>query len=175
MRVPAGMLWLVALAGLVVVLVAYSFGYARGRNAGITEGLRQLSALEEAKATTRSVQDPLAGSQAAPAPPVTQAAAGGDPRAAGYWYFTIARPGPAMASEMLAFCRAEGLDAHLVSDDNGKSRKIIVNPPFYSQEARRLPKGQEVEAKIKSVGNRWKAKAKGNRNFSDAQLELFKG
>jgi hypothetical protein len=79
-----------------------------------------------------------------------------------------------MAAEMLAFCRAEGLDAYLVSDDNGKSRKIIVNPPLFSQEARRLPEGQQLETRIKSVGNRWKAKAKGNRNFSDAQLELFK-
>ena len=175
MRVPAGMLWVVALAALVVIAVAYSWGYARGKNAGVAEGLRQLAALEETKATTRAVQDPLAGSQMPPMPPAAPPAANGDPRAAGYWYFTIARPGAAGAPELLAFCRSEGLDAYLVSDDNGKSRKIIVNPPFYSQDARRLPKGQEVEAKIKTVGNRWKAKAKGNRNFSDAQLELFKG
>jgi hypothetical protein len=76
---------------------------------------------------------------------------------------------------MLAFCRAEGLDAHLVSEDNGKSRKIIVLPPLASAEARKTPAGQALEAKIRKAGDRWKAKAKGNRNFSDAYPELFKG
>jgi hypothetical protein len=31
-----------------------------------------------------------------------------------------------------------------------------------------------LEARIKTVSQRWKAKAKGNKDFSDAYLELFR-
>jgi len=90
-------------------------------------------------------------------------------------YFVIARPADQIAAEMLAFCRAEGLDAHLVPDHNaGRSRKIIVLPGLASAEARKSPDAQKLEARIKTVGQRWKAKAKGNKDFSDAYLELFR-
>lgn len=175
MRIPTGVMLLGTAAGVVLLVVVFMFGYGKGRSAGITEGLAQRAALEQVKETARAVQDPLnQPSQVPPSTAPTATPPGGDPRIDGLWYFTLARPGAATASEMLAFCRSEGLDAHLVSDDNGKSRKIIVVPALASPEARKLPAGQQLETKIKSVGNRWKAKAKGNRNFSDAQLELFK-
>ena len=187
LRVPLGFLWLLGVAVLLVAIVAYAFGYGRGRSAGFAEGLTQSLGERTAQATTQRVRDPLVQAPAAPAAPATRAEAattpkaapakaaaqGGDPRVAGYWYFTVARPSSAAAPDMLAFCRAEGLDAHLVSDDNGKSRKIIVLPPLMNAEARKTPEGQKLEASIQKAGNRWKAKAKGNKNFSDAYPELF--
>jgi hypothetical protein len=188
-RIPLGFLWLLGVCVLILAVVAYAFGYGRGRSAGFAEGVSQKLEEQAAQASVRTVRDPLrqpapvtvaaepapepvaAERPAAPAPVPT----GGDPRQAGYWYFTLARPSAAAANEMLAFCRAEGLDAHLVSEDNGKSRKIIVLPPLANAEARKTPAGQALEAKIKKAGDRWKAKAKGNRNFSDAYPELFKG
>jgi hypothetical protein len=175
---------------LLVAIVAYAFGYGRGKSAGFAEGLTQSLGERSAQATTRSVRDPLNQPAPAPAPTVRSespapqpartpapkaAAGGGDPRMSGYWYFTIARPSAVAAQDLLAFCRAEGLDAHLVSDDNGKSRKIIVLPPLVNAEARKTAEGQKLEASIQKAGNRWKAKAKGNKNFSDAYPELFKG
>jgi hypothetical protein len=183
LRIPTGSIWLVVLAVFGALAIAFSIGYGRGKSVGFAEGVAQREALEQTKATMRSVQDPLAqggagapdsgsaGGSSVPAP----APRPGEPRVAGYWYFTLAHPTAAMASQMLEFCRSEGLDAYLVSDDNGKSRKIIVLPALASTEARRTQAGQQLETKIKSVGNRWKAKAKGNRSFSDAQLELYKG
>jgi hypothetical protein len=192
LRIPLGFLWLMGVGVLVLAAIAYAFGYGRGRSAGFAEGVSQKLEEQTAQLTARSVRDPLRSAapavatpaaeispapevQTAPSAPPAGPAAGGDPRQAGLWYFTLARPSAASAAEMLAFCRAEGLDAHLVSDDNGKSRKIIVLPPLASAEARKTPAGQALEAKIRKAGDRWKAKAKGNRNFSDAYPELFKG
>ncbi len=175
MRVASGTMLLMIAGAAVLLVIVFYLGYGKGRSVGISEGLAQRAALEQVQATARTVQDPLLSPpQPPPGPAATASPAGGDPRVEGLWYFTLARPASATAAEMLAFCRSEGLDAHLVSDDNGKSRKIIVVPALASPDARKLPAGQQLEAKIKSVGNRWKAKAKGNRNFSDAQLELFK-
>ena len=184
LRVPLGFVWLVGVGVLVFAVLAYSFGYARGRTAGFNEGVSQRLEEQAAAAGARAVRDPLRQAGPEPAaqapseperPATTSASAGIDPRQAGLWYFILARPSAAAAAEMLAFCRAEGLDAHLVSDDNGKSRKIIVLPPLANAEARKTPAGQALEAKIRKAGDRWKAKAKGNRNFSDAYPELFKG
>ena len=194
-RIPLGFVWLLGVAVLVLAVIAYAFGYGRGKTAGFAEGVSQKVEEQVAQAGVRGVRDPLRQPAPTPAPaapvatvpapapvpaespaaPRQVATTGGDPRQAGYWYFTLARPSAAGAEEMLAFCRAEGLDAHLISEDNGKSRKIIVLPPLANAEARKTPAGQALEAKIRKAGDRWKAKAKGNRNFSDAYPELFKG
>lgn len=190
LRIPLGFLWLLGVGVLVVGVIAYAFGYSRGKSAGFNDGVAQRFGQDTAAATTRAVQDPLLKSTTAPAvdtaaPPAraqgstqgtqTASAANGDPRQKGVNYFVIARPADQIAGEMLAFCRAEGLDAHLVSDHNaGRSRKIIVLPGLASAEARKSPDAQKLEARIKTVGQRWKAKAKGNKDFSDAYLELFR-
>ncbi|MCE9619007.1 MAG: hypothetical protein K8R92_03760 [Planctomycetes bacterium] len=97
-----------------------------------------------------------------------------DPREKGVNYLTLARPSGDQADNMLAFCRAEGLAAYLVSDNNAKSRKVIVLPGLRTKAALDTKEGQELLAKVKSVGQRWKAQSKGNRDFSDAYLELFR-
>ncbi|MCE2876004.1 MAG: hypothetical protein LW625_10290 [Planctomycetaceae bacterium] len=147
LRIPLGFLWLLGVGVLVVGVIAYAFGYSRGKSAGFNDGVAQRFGQDTAAAT----------------------------RQKGVNYFVIARPADQIAAEMLAFCRAEGLDAHLVSDHNaGRSRKIIVLPGLASAEARKSPDAQKLEARIKTVGQRWKAKAKGNKDFSDAYLELFR-
>ena len=97
-----------------------------------------------------------------------------DPREKGVNYLTLARPSVDQADKMLAFCRAEGLAAYLVSDNNTKLRKIIVLPGVRSAKALDTKEGQELLANVKSVGLRWKAVKKGNKDFSDAYLELFR-
>ena len=97
-----------------------------------------------------------------------------DPREKGVNYLTLARPAADQAEAMLAFCRAEGLAAYLVLDNNAKLRKIIVTPGLRTNAALQTKDGQELLAKVKSVGLRWKALKKGNKDFSDAYLELFR-
>jgi hypothetical protein len=179
-RVPMGFVWLIGVGVLLLATVAYAFGFSRGKTAGFAEGVNQQLGQEQARVTTRAVQDPLASATAspdvaAPAAAPETASATGDPRRKGAWYFRIVTgPTQAGGEALVAFCRSEGLDARMVSDDNGKSRKIIVLPGLAGPEARKSADGQALEAKIKSVGQRWKAKAKGNRSFDDAQLEPYR-
>jgi hypothetical protein len=183
-RVPMGFVWLIGVGVLLLATVAYAFGFSRGKAAGFAEGVNQQLGQEQARVTTRAVQDPLASATAspevaapvaAPAAALEPASATGDPRRKGAWYFRIVTgPTQAGGEALVAFCRSEGLDARMVSDDNGKSRKIIVLPGLAGPEARKSADGQALEAKIKSVGQRWKAKAKGNRSFDDAQLEPYR-
>lgn len=185
-RVPMGFVWLIGVGVLLLAMIAYAFGFSRGKAAGFSEGVNQQLGQETARATSRSVQDPLAPArvEVAPTPsvapppaqaPAEPAPAGGDPRRKGAWYFRIVSGATQAGGEALvAFCRDQGLDARMVSDDNGKSRKIIVLPGLSGPEARKTADGQALEAKIKSVGQRWKAKAKGNRGFDDAQLEPYR-
>ncbi len=118
---------------------------------------------------SNSKSSPKSDSKPSPAP-----ASNEDPREKGVNYLTLARPSPDQAEAMLAFCRAEGLAAHLVLDNNAKLRKIIVTPGLRSASALQSKDGQDLFAKIKSVGLRWKAQKKGNKDFSDAYLELFR-
>lgn len=189
-RVPMGFVWLIGVGVLLLAMVAYAFGFSRGKAAGFSEGVNQQLGQEQARVTTRAVQDPLAPSAAppaaatpaaatsrpsAPSSVVEPAVAGGDPRRKGAWYFRIVTGATPQGGEALvAFCRSEGLDARVVSDDNGKSRNIIVLPGLAGPEARKTVDGQALEAKIKSVGQRWKAKARSNRSFDDAQLEPYR-
>ena len=190
LRIPLGFLWLLGVGVLVVGAIANAFGYSRGKTAGFNDGVAQRFGQDTAAATARAVQDPLLKAASTPSVDAaatatrtqapsqasqTTSASSGDPRQKGVNYFVIARPADQIAAELLAFCRAEGLDAHLVSDHNaGRPRKIIVLPGLASAEARKSPDAQKLEARIKTVGQRWKAKAKGNKDFSDAYLELFR-
>ncbi len=199
-RVPVGFLWLLAVVVLGVAVLAYLFGVGRGRMAGIAEGVSARINDERTMAINRTVKDPLKEDAAAPAnsprtavpnpAPGPSGKVGGkpegksetrtppppgaDPREKGVNYLTLARPSAEQAEAMLAFCRAEGLAAYLVSDNNAKSRKLIVLPGLRTKAALETREGQELVAKVKSVGQRWKAQSKGNRDFSDAYLELFR-
>ncbi|MSR33850.1 MAG: hypothetical protein EXS12_03485 [Phycisphaerales bacterium] len=106
--------------------------------------------------------------------PGSEPASNEDPREKGVNYLTLARPSAEQAENMLAFCKAEGLAAHLVLDNNAKLRKIIVTPGLRTTAVLQTKDGQELLAKVKSVGVRWKAQKKGNKDFSDAYLELFR-
>lgn len=96
----------------------------------------------------------------------------GDPRQAGLNYFVLAHT-PAREGEVLVdFCRANGLDAHLVPDDNGRLRLVIVLPGFAGGE-RQSAAVKDLESKIRAVGLRWKNTARGNRDFGDAYPKKY--
>ena len=97
-----------------------------------------------------------------------------DPRVKGVKYYVLAHPSSDRASEMVEFCRENGLEAFLVPDDNALLRKIIVLPGYRDASEKSSPEIKALEAKIRSVGEKWKRSSKGNKDFSDAFPELFR-
>ena len=169
-----------ALAAGVVVLVAiaYGIGVQRGR-ATASRGAADPAAIESV--TPPSPAPARAGTSGATSPrqPNAPARPGatdnkGDPRIKGERYFVLAHPSSDRASEMVEFCRANGLDAYLVPDDNALLRKVIVLPGYKDASQKSSPEIKALEAKIRSVGEKWKKLARGNKDFGDAYPELFR-
>jgi hypothetical protein len=188
-RVPAGYFLLGAVcvaAGMVAVFV---WGFSRGEATARSETAKTL----EAAVVARSVRDPLGGSDPEPdrldegtsagsgwagetdrvggADPGSM---GGDPRRSGLNYFVLAHATVEAAPELAAFCRSQGLEAHVVADHNGVLRKVIVTPG-YADGARRSEAVQALERRIRDTGLSWKAQRRGNTDFSGAYAELFRG
>lgn len=179
-RVPVGYLLVALAVALGIGVVAFTWGFSRGRDETRTELARTL----EQAVVGRSVQDPLgtptaeatspaAPSEGVPSPPAALGA-GDDPRRAGLNYFVIAHATPDTAPALAAFCREQGLEASVVSDHNGVLRKVIVTPG-YADGARRSDEVQALERRIREVGLRWKSSRRGNADFSGAYPELFRG
>jgi hypothetical protein len=188
-RVPAGYLLLGAVcvaAGMVAVFV---WGFSRGEATARSETAKTL----EAAVVARSVRDPLGGSEldsdriddgtesGAGWSEATDRAGGaelepggGDPRRSGLNYFVLAHATVEAAPELVAFCRSQGLEAHVVADHNGVLRKVIVTPG-YADGARRSETVQALERRIRDTGLSWKAHRRGNADFSGAYPELFRG
>lgn len=190
-RVPVGYLPVLAVLAIVVGGIGYAWGFSRGRSEAQQDAARTL----EGVLATRTIADPLAATapnranaaNAADAaqPGGTPAASGtegtalpppaaeGDPRVSGLNYFVLSHASPAMAPELIEFCRREGLEAHLVEDNRGVRRKVIVTPG-HADADRLSPTVQALERRIREVGLRWKAQRRGNEDFSGAYRELFR-
>lgn len=178
---------LVAVAIAAVIAVAYGFGLQRGRAlptasdpaaGGAAAPASSGSTASPSPATApRSPRIPPVGDRTAPTarrPEVAATDNNGDPRVKGSRYFVLAHPSSQRAAEMVEFCRLNGLDAHLVPDDNALLRKIIVLPGYRDASEKSSPEIKQLEAKVRSVGELWKSKARGNKDFADAYPELFR-
>jgi hypothetical protein len=166
-------------AGVIVAIaIAYGIGVQRGRS--LSGG--SAPATEPVVAPGASTQDAaspripsLGGGTAKPAPKAPGTTDNTtDPRVKGLRYFVIAHPASQRAAEMVEFCRENGLEAFLVPDDNAMLRKIIVLPGYRDASEKSSPEIKALEAKIRSVGDKWKRSSKGNKDFSDAFPELFR-
>lgn len=187
-RVPAGYLVLAGVGVVAAMVAVFVWGFSRGEETARSETARTL----EAAVVARSVRDPLGGFESAPEPnegllrgggdarsmdrnePGGPESIGGDPRRSGLNYFVLAHATLESAPELAAFCRGQGLEAHVVADHNGVLRKVIVTPG-YADGARRSEAVQALERRIRDVGLSWKAQRRGNVDFSGAYPELFRG
>ena len=86
------------------------------------------------------------------------------------YYFVVGHPSSDRRVEMLTFCRAEGLDAYLVPDDNALLRKIIVLPGYRDLSEKSSSEIKALEAKIKQVGKKWKGNKPG-KNVRETETE----
>lgn len=166
-------------AGVVVAIaIAYGIGVQRGRSlaGGATPSAEPAAAPGTSTQDAASPRIPaLGGGTSKPAPKASGATDNtADPRVKGLRYFVIAHPASQRAAEMVEFCRENGLEAFLVPDDNAMLRKIIVLPGYRDASEKSSPEIKALEAKIRSVGDKWKRASKGNKDFSDAFPELFR-
>lgn len=200
LRVPVGFVWLGGAGVLLALVAAYMTGYSLGERA---EGKRRAQLLEDRLAAQLDqglVADPLAGADGMPplidpAPPPAPddarrgGASGGaatpgggaparvattDPRVAGHYYFVLAHPDPERAPELVTFLRSNGLDAHVVPDHNGTLRKVIVLPGYASPAERSSEAIKQLEARIRTVGLKWKSVARGNTDLGDYFPEPYR-
>ncbi|HMN97750.1 MAG TPA: hypothetical protein PKC43_12940 [Phycisphaerales bacterium] len=83
----------------------------------------------------------------------------------------VAHPLAERADELVAFLRAEGLDGAVIRERSARTPKVIALPGFADS---RAPEVQTFRSKLRSVGLKWKAKARGNQDFGNAYLEVYR-
>lgn len=167
-QVPVGWVVVAGIVALVGVLVAYRLG--RGGS-----GEPQQQQQPQVQPMLAENPPPVQPAPHQPPPaPATRADNQLDPRVKGYRYYVLAHPSTERAPAMVEFCRANGLDAYLVPDDNAMLRKIIVLPGYRDSSERNSPVIRALEADIRRVGEKWKHAARGNKDFSDAYPEIYR-
>lgn len=178
----------IAAACVLLIAIAYGIGVQRGRSIGRDPGATDAEPRTEVPTPPPATKDG-GGAGGAPAAGAAQPGTGtrkpgpgdraatdntADPRVKGTRYFVLAHPSSERAAEMVEFCRENGLEAFLVPDDNALLRKIIVVPGYRDASEKNSPEIKALEAKIRSVGNKWKHSSRGNKDFSDAYPELHR-
>jgi len=175
----------IAVGVIIAIAIAYGIGVKRGQSLGAgpaPSGSAEAAPVDAAATPTPSdavaskASGPaIPGRGTSPAPPAAVTDNGGDPRVKGMRYFVLAHPSSERAPEMVEFCRQNGLDAYLVPDNNALLRKVIVLPGYREPSQRSSPEIKALEAKIKTVGQKYrKASPRNSTDFSDAFPELFK-
>ena len=173
---------LIGAAVVVAIAVAYGIGVQRGSSLARSPGSSGSAASEsespkESDSASPRVppiaksDDPATRKPAAKDRPATDN--NGDPRVKGMRYFVLAHPASERAAELVEFCQLNGLDAYLVPDDTALLRKVIVLPGYRDASEKSSPEIKALEAKIRSVGDKWKAKnPRVNKDFSGSFPEI---
>lgn len=177
----------IAAGGVLLVAIAYGIGVQRGksfvRDAGSGDAAPRTGIVAPPPPETGTVGTAPAGGAGPSGGAAPRKAAAGDraatdnttdPRTKGTRYFVLAHPSSERAAEMVEFCRENGLEAFLVPDDNALLRKIIVLPGYRDASEKNSPEIKALEAKIRSVGDKWRRSSRGNKDFSDAYPELHR-
>jgi len=177
---------IIAVGVVIAIAIAYGIGVQRGRatagGSGATPPPAPAGRVEPGSPNAGTAPKiPSLGGKSAGGAAVTDPATrpattdnNGDPRVKGMRYFVLGHPSSERAAEMVEFCRLNGLDAHLVPDNTALLRKVIVLPGYADAKDKASPEIKALEAKIKSVGEKWKKTApRINQDFSQAYPEKF--
>ncbi len=189
LRVPMGYAWAGGAVLSILMFGAYLIGFQRGgRSAEASIAQDQMETLDsnrllqqayevetvspppEVPAATQVSEPPAVKTPVPTVPPAGGTV--GDPRTVGLNYYVICHPSENKVTDLLRFCRANGLDAHRVFTRNGNS-KVIVTPGFPSGGS-----GSEdilaLKARIREVGILWKRHDQGqNEDFSTYYAEKY--
>ncbi|MCH2162301.1 MAG: hypothetical protein MK085_10565 [Phycisphaerales bacterium] len=189
-RIPVGYVW-IAVGGLILLVVlAYIFGYSRGNRRAQAEAERISEGLQEKLAGGVQVADPLleaselqtvevlvAAPDASSAPPqAVSAPVSEDPLVPGRAYFIAETPLFERAGEIVDFIRAagaeDGLDAAVIPAHNARFRRVIVLPGFEPSDARTR---DQLRKLIIDLGRRYQRQGKNNDNFDDTYHYTYSG
>jgi hypothetical protein len=170
----------VAVGVVVAIAIAYGIGVQRGRSSVAAAAPSQGTAKADSGGPSGgpAPKIPALGGKSGSAPSAPPKASAtdnnGDPRVKGMRYFVLGHPASERAAEMVEFCRLNGLDAYLVPDNTALLRKVIVLPGYADAKDKASPEIKALEAKIRSVGEKWKKTApRINKDFSEAFPEKF--
>lgn len=171
-RLQAGVLLMCGLAVLLLVLVSLFVGveYQKRRAATLAYKLgqeeREIGPLQEKDPNPglipRNITRNTVAPDATPAPPKQSGATGNadDPRQPGLNYFRLIELPQAAREEgakAVEFLKENGVDAGLVSVNNGRSYKLLALRGFDRVGS---PEAQAYGEKLKQLGRMWKAKFK---------------
>lgn len=95
-----------------------------------------------------------------------------EPREDGRWYFVLAETRPEGARRLAAYCRAQGLDAAVISGHNTRLERVIALPGLDSASTT-TSAYRALDDRIRDVGRRWKASG-GTTFLSDRYLDRKK-
>ena len=189
-RVPVGYIWTAVGLLILMVVLAYVFGYSRGNRRAVADAERISEGLREKLEDGSRVVDPLLRSGGLPAaealmddssapetpPGGVSRTSGADPRVAGTAYFIAETPLWERADEIVAFIRLQGaglgLDAAVVPTDNPRFGQVIVLPGFEPSDS---VTRDRLRTLIIDLGRRYQRQGKNNDNFDDTYHVTYRG
>ena len=194
-RLPLGYIFVACAAVILLLVIAYSVGYARGNNASKAEKagfLNNSNSTESTESTTsnNTTTSPPMDNQAAsttshnnanpdlskgnrnlsnPTPTTDRTT---DTRRKGLNYIFVERFSPEEADQVADYLAGQGIDA-MVLPANNRLRQVVLRQGFEGWSSNR--QGQALLAKIKALGREWKSQHGGTKNFDQAYGNKFRG
>jgi hypothetical protein len=183
-RLPMGLLAGLAIAVVALVVVVFLVALQLGKQTQEKE----IAGYETAAAPMRALQEqpvkPLipptvegVEKQASKPLEMTETPEGkaSDPRQGGLNYFCLTRLPATKRDELLkavAFLKANGVDATIVSVNNGGSLKLVALKGFAKPNSD--PEAQQYKSQLQALGRKWKAQAKASSDWKDLFPEKYK-
>ena len=151
LRVPRGVA-VAALGGIVVLLIiAYGVGYARGRSATADAGPGYVAGIDPGSMEMRGMRKPPAAIRVDPAGELI------DPRVPGSNYLIVAQYPEDEAERLSDFLWERGVETLLQRLDNGRFHVIVVTPPEgFTKEAMGLGEHVPFRTQMLALGRAWK-------------------
>lgn len=198
LRIPVGYLLLAVACAIALIVVAYSFGYKRAREA-VTQQYQQELLRNTGAIGSLQPNDPLMGAVVEyPSPTGFPSASGtaqaapmsgenretslesspgwgaifSDPRENGLNYFILIETSEEGARRVVRFCRENGLETYAIARKNARLYRVIAVPGFISSQR----SGNEIrvlESLIHRVGDKWKRDEGGTTDFRDKYPSLY--
>ncbi|HRQ76578.1 MAG TPA: hypothetical protein PK098_11730 [Phycisphaerales bacterium] len=193
---PVGYVFVAVAAVVIVVILAYMFGYSRAQQASRLVDEADVDPTLIAAGNGRLPRDPLDRTADPPRQPAerssTPARPGGsgtagtatnipqqwgpvqpasDPRRSGLEYFVLATTREAGAVRLAEFCRERGLETYAVRLNNTQWQVIAL--PGFEPSERAGPRVREMREAINRIGDSWKNHERGATNLRDAYLAPY--
>ena len=195
-RLPLGYLFVAAMAMIVLLVIAYSVGFARGKNNSpaqktgfvtIPDTSQGNNSTSANKADTGSIKSDQSMDHKAETPVSTDESrinnnhtAGvptldrtQDTRQRGLNYIIVERFSTDEANRVADYLSGQGIDAMVLPTNNRHLRQVVVRQGFAGWSSNR--EGLALLSRIKQLGREWKARHGGTKNFDQAYGNKYGG